>query len=320
MENLKDFKSYSINEKIGWKEILVSLIVIFGTRKAINTYREYDYVKSVYSKINSKESIPTKEETEKLEKIRIDLIGDIESDDKWNKFGKTGILDSIRNIKFKVMDSDKYINDISLACYINIEGIKNDRKYLKPFLNAPNENDIIAIRRDVLDRKDVSLIVSHELYHYLDKLTKLNKELSNFIDLRVKSDDQYASKKYSILSKNAIIDFGSHIDLFSMKYKSGQEVDLYSVCKDYVDPYKDKFKYYSSNKEVFARWLTLKTDMFRKGIIENVSQDIKIEDISRYLDRCNELGDTNSEYECQDIMMALDWSKLDQFQKSMDLF
>jgi hypothetical protein len=32
MENLKDFKSYSINEKIGWKEILVSLIVIFGTR------------------------------------------------------------------------------------------------------------------------------------------------------------------------------------------------------------------------------------------------------------------------------------------------
>lgn len=319
MENLKDFKSYSINEKIGWKEILVSLVILFGARKAINTYREYDYLKSVYSKINSKESIPTKEESEKLESIRLNLIEDIESDDKWDKFDKTGILDSIRNIKFKVMDSDKYINDISLACYINIESMKNNRKYLKPFLNTPSENDVIAIRRDVLDRKDISLVVSHELYHYLDKLIKLNKEFSNFIDWKVKSDDQYASKKYSILSKNAIIDFSSNIDLFSMSNKSGQEVDLYQICKDYVDPYKDKFKYYSSNKEVFARWFTLKTDMFRKGIISNVSQDIKIEDISRYLDKCNEMGDFDSEYECLDIMMVLDWSKLDQFQKSINL-
>lgn len=59
--------------------------------------------------------------------------------------------------------------------------MKNKRKYLKPFLNEPSENDVIVIRRDVLDNKEISLVVSHELYHYLDKLIKLNKEFSNFI-------------------------------------------------------------------------------------------------------------------------------------------
>lgn len=139
------------------------------------------------------------------------------------------------------------------------------------------------------------------------------------IDWKVKSDDQYASKKCAILSKNEIIDFSSYIDLFGLSDKSGQEVDVYQFCKNYIDPYKDNFKYYSSNEEVFARWFTLKTDMFRKGIISNVSQDIKIEDISKYLDKCNELEDFDSKYQCHHIMMALDWSKLDQFQKSINL-
>lgn len=311
---LESFNDYNINEKVSWKDLFFySLIFLTG----YSNYKDYKKINNLYSEINSPDSRPSIEEKELLESIRQKLINDVKDSSKWNKFGKDKLLDSLKVVEFRIVDSIDYENKISKnssACFINLDNLKSSTSFfLKKVVKEPSQNNIIVVRRDALKYDHFEDILIHELYHYLDKLLALNNDFSKFIDTDVK-DKHYASKKFAFILKSFAESKDrskEQIKSFKLYYDDGKLGDLYEISKDLIDPWLKEYDYYSSPDELFARWWTLKSDMKQKGIIKNIEDRITLEDISDYLKK----GAGDDSY---DIIMILDWDKLEDFQNYIE--
>jgi len=188
------------------------------------------------------------------------------------------------------------------------------------------ENNIIAINRSVLSSPMCEDVVKHELYHYVSKLknypfSTLRNDFVNittinkFIDKKT-SDKVYLSKKISILlflRRNEFADLMKmDINKFEMT-DHGKSVDLYTVAKHLVDGYQQKVNYYENDDEIFARWHVLKSDIYKSGIKKD---KITTEDIQKYLLTIKSVDEFQ---EAIDILLPLDWGKLDEFQDFVKL-
>ena len=210
---LKDYDNYNTNEKVSWKDILFWSVLFLGTRQIGGVLGEYRLLNNLYNQINSTTSKPSVEDSTKLESIRLNLLDEISKSPRWEKFGKTNLIDSLSKVKFKVVDSLPYstnISENSSACFINLEAMKDRTRFIvKKFINEPTENNLIVVRKDMMNSKELQDVLIHEIYHYLDKLLIVNNDLSKFVDMRIKSDRNYASKKICILMKNHLLEYNS---------------------------------------------------------------------------------------------------------------
>jgi hypothetical protein len=223
-----------------------------------------------------------------------------------------------------VIDSINYrdIADGSAGSFINLELIKKRTKTeIKWFVREPLENNLITIRRDILNKQESELIIIHELYHYIDKLIGINGGTGNynfnqFIDTNITlSNKDYVAKKYAILVRNSMVENNTKekIEDFELLDDDNQKVDIYPLCKQIIDSFLKNKRYYASNPEIFARWLTLKTDMIQNNIIPNDKQIITLSDIENYLKHKPE-----NKNQCHDILLIIDWESLDKLQEYLN--
>lgn len=227
------------------------------------------------------------------------MIDQISKSTKWNKFNKSDIIDSLKSIRFLVIDSTKYseMSQGSLACFIDLGRAKT--KFASKFLDKPNENGIIAVRSDAMKLKNLPSILVHELYHYVDKLNSNSIKLSRFVDRRLRYDKKLAIKKsLSLLLSN--MEFDPESITWSDKYEE---------ANDYVQGHWIKnWDYFTSDDELFARWMAIKSEMLKSGFITDIQKKIKFSDMSGWYQTLK--GDDKSEFE--NLMFFLDWSKIDQ--------
>ena len=107
-----------VNEKIKWTPLLLSIGMSYI---GIQKWSDYKHIKSIYDVVNSKESIPNKEDKKFVDKIRQDVISNINTSNLFNKFDKKYIIDSMRTIEIRIVDSIIPFSKNSLACYLYIE-------------------------------------------------------------------------------------------------------------------------------------------------------------------------------------------------------
>lgn len=262
MKRLKRFDE--INEKISWHSLLT---LLFGTTSlflaGIYTAKEYQELKNIYAVVNSEKSSPNREEDRIIEQIRANILRNIKKSNLFNKFDKEFIIDSIATVKFKIVDTIPGENTSSvLGAYIHLKAGKNK---LGMFLDAPAEDNIIIITRDAIRSSGISRTITHEIYHYFDKLLaddnseySSKQKISRFIDTKI-LDEEYAFNKASFV--------------IGVKVHS----DLASVIKQLVKSLVTDRRYYQSNSELFARFKAFKHDLLESGLIEDINQKISKE-------------------------------------------
>lgn len=265
MKRLKRFDE--INEKISWHSLLT---LLFGTTSlflaGIDTAKEYQELKNIYAVVNSEKSIPNREEDRIIEQIRANILRNIKKSNLFNKFDKEFIIDSIATVKFKIVDTIPGENTSSvLGAYIHL---KADKNKLGMFLDAPAEDNIIIITRDAIRSSGISRTITHEIYHYFDKLLaddnseySSKQKISRFIDTKI-LDEEYAFNKASFI-------IGVR--------KKQMSTNLTSLIKRIVKSLVTDRRYYQSNSELFARFKAFKHDLLESGLIEDINQKISKE-------------------------------------------
>lgn len=271
-----------VNEKISWKQLLIALVVCKLTTSTIKTYKDYSYYNNLLTIINSDKSIPNSKELAKVNAVRLEVIENIKNSNKFDKFNKSFIIDSIRNIKFKFVDTIDFASDGTVGCYINLEPIS--KKYYKNLLPNISDNNFIIIDRRLIDKPYIAEIISHEIYHYFDKLSgnedkyysEINK-VDDIIDKKAINDEKYSCNKMSLIMT------GYKYDLLSPELKT----DILSMIKTLN---KDK-DYYSSNKELFARWKSFKGKLLKDKLINNINDIVTLSDIIKAFQRSDYIED-----------------------------
>src|SRR5574343_282033 len=112
-----------IDEKIKWYNLLLALGIVYNS---VMNYKEYSYLQSIYTAINSPQSIPNADDQKRMNEIRIGIIDEIEKSNLFNRFDKKFVIDSIKNIDFRIVDDLNFSPSYSkgsetVACYINLE-------------------------------------------------------------------------------------------------------------------------------------------------------------------------------------------------------
>jgi len=288
----------TLNEKINWANLLIA----FGISYAILTnYREYKTLKKIYTAVNSPTSIPSGEDAILIGRIKNEVLSDIEKSNLFNKFGKQFVLDSIRNTNFKIVDTIDFLESeegyMTLACFLDISRIKNQIK--NHLLNVPSGDNFIIIQRSTMTKPNIASTITHEIYHYLDKLIgddndySRKSKLSRFIDTRV-DDKEAAIRKLSIILFEELPDT--------------KKMDI--LLDTYNDISNDR-KYFSSDVEIFARYKTLKHDMVRQGVLSDSNEKLTIRKIAEFLSRC----EPDEKLRNFRFIFYLDLGKLDELDK-----
>lgn len=302
---LKDkYRSEEVNEKIKWSNLLFALGLAYI---GISKYGEYNKIKDIYQVVNSKESIPTNDESKWIEKIRTEAIDQIKSSNLFNKFDKKYIIDSIQSINFKVVDKEIPFSKNAKACYVYIKPLKSKYTYLFKD-QIPSGENFIIVNRQFMKESDYSEVIVHEIYHYFDRLLTGNGEMyseenkiSQFIDKNL-DDESYTKKKIMTLmlfkTKNSKI------------YNKESQL-INEIVDDLYNEYMDNKKYFASEAELFARYKTLKHQMVKGGYISSINEPTSIENIAQYLfdlDAYNRSGQLF-------VLVSLDLSKLKELDK-----
>lgn len=286
-----------INEKISWKNILLA----FGiTAVGVINYREYNILKKIYKAVNSEQSIPSKSDSVIIEKIRSEAIEKIQKSNLFNKFNKKFIIDSISVIDIRVVDSIDFTRESS-GCYINIKKVKELKKNI--LLDVPSKDNFIIIERSALNSKIAAETISHEIYHYFDKLLGSNDvKYSNNINLDKFTDKKVSDYKYSIGKIEAFI--GSPPD--------SSNINRYKLLLDEIyKQIKSDKEYYTNPNEMFSRYKTLKDDMIRLGIIKDINSKVTIEEIATLFDKYS----VSDRLNVLPYIFYLDLSKLEELDK-----
>lgn len=287
-----------IDEKLNWKHFLI----MFGlTVNFIPNYKKYNNLKHVYSLINSPESNPTEQESKKLDKVRKLLIKNVRETNIFNKFNKEWVIDSLNNIKFKLVDKIDFANNELevvdsikfVGCYIPLYGFKSG--IISKLAGEPKEDNIILIDRNLLLDSvfDLEGTLMHELYHYFDKLTDKQYQIDDsYLDKKVFSDTTYGLNKITnILTAN------------NYNYDTLVDEEIKKDILSLYNNYKSNKIYYMSYSEVFARWNTFKSLLLKDGYIKNINEMPTKRDIYKYM--YLKLYEDNLT-----VLLVLNWDKL----------
>ncbi len=184
-----------------------------------------------------------------------------------------------------------------LGFFIDIKQMK--KKIKNYLLDVPSGDNFIIIQRSSMNRSDIASSISHEIYHYLDKLIGVDVDysqksnLSKFIDKRIVD-------KNSAIKKLSIILFGELPSKETMNLLEDIHKDVL-INKDY----------FSEDEEIFARYKTLKDDMVSKHILSDINDKITLSKIVEFLSKCS----TSERIGNFTFIFYLDLSKLDELDK-----
>lgn len=253
--------------KKSWKNLLIALSVCFVGDIQIKNYKA---IRSVYVDITNS-TLPTKSEKDTIDKIRKDIINIIKQDNKFLKFNRPYILDSLKNIQFKIINEIDIgaSEDIAAACYIDLDAAKDNWMYDHIFKdNLVGRDNFIIIRKKSLNSEMLPDYIVHEIYHFLDKLlgdkkitlSSSLKPKDNIIDKKVLSDKKWALDKLSMISTT---------------YKYDELTPrLKELITHKYDDIISRKKYLTSESELFARWKTYKHNLVKNGFLSNINQKI----------------------------------------------
>ena len=265
-------KYQRVNEKISWNKFLLSLLVGYiGFSQGYKYYKDYKYNKEIhylYNVINSNTNYPIGKEKEIIEDTREKVINQVKQSKLFAKFGKSYIIDSLKTATIKIADTNiDIIGEDIAASYIYLEPFTKGIKTLSKFKDIQsNKSNIILINRNFLDNNDLAELLTHEIYHYVDRLydsteisTKL--DLSQFKDSRLK-DKEFLKRKIAILK-------------FNLPYDKLEDNETKELLSKYADGYTKKdLEYLIKPEEIFARLNALKSSMIKAGVINNFNDKL----------------------------------------------
>ena len=299
------FKEQQLNEKVTWKQLLIGL----GLLQSVLTYKEYKQIKKVYDVINSSQNLSTKDQ-EKINKIRDSVISEIKSSNLFNRFGKEFVLDSIRNTQFLISDLS-ISTENTVACYINLDPLKS--RLVSKLAEEPPSDNYIIIRKSYYEKasyNEISQTITHELYHYLDKLIgNKNKYYSDIVNI-----DKFVENPSKEEAKLKIKDLLALSDDNPKELIDQITTEIYSICMENSD-------YYASNHEIFTRFKTMKSDMIKLGIIKDINQRVDIVNengeipVRRYIQEIKKEKNNGAAHKLFDIISVLIRIKLDKIRE-----
>lgn len=300
MKHLNDFES--IDEKLKWKHLLLALGISISANYYVKDFKSYNKLKHIYSLINSPKSNPTKEESKHLEEVRQRMIQNVKKSKMFDKFNKPWLLDSLKNIHFKVIDSINFSssedkNLTTEGCYFYLKPLKG---VISKLAGEPSEDNMLILRRGILKNEMLDEIIIHELYHYVDRLTKYNYDISDsFLDKKSFVDTTYGlNKMINIITAN-----NYNWDNFP---KPDLKKDLLSMYNDY----KRNKMYYTSSGEIFARWHAFKSDLLKAGYIDSIDDMPTKKDIYKFM-----WLEKRLDVQYITLLLALDWDKFNEIDK-----
>lgn len=295
---INKFDKDILNEKIKWKDLLIGLIMFNSTFMIKNTYIDYKTARQLYDIVNSPDYILKDSDKKLIDNIRKNIIDDIKISPLFKNLDREYIVDSIQNATIRISEPNMILKNVSAACFISLSNIERNKFIYKKYISKEN---IIIINKEYINYPDLSSLLTHEIYHYIDKLYgeqddyTSNINLNEFLDKLILSDDDYANSKIKYLFK-----------LNNQEIKKIHTVDLLKI-------YRDDYDYYTSNKEIFARWKTLKSKIVRTGILKDMNDNLTEEKLNLYLKSADSINPTEL-----DILVVLDLNKiekLDEFLK-----
>lgn len=306
---MEKYSTFQVNEKISWKNLLIALSLCYLGDKEIKNLK---VAKAMYNDISNADT-PTKRDNEIIEQIRKDVIDIVQSDNTFIKFNRPYIIDSLKTIQFKIIDEidDGESTGRSAACYLNLDNIKSNWRYKHIFkYNNINRDNFIIIGRQYINEKGLPNYITHEMYHFLDRmlgdngmsLSAIENPTENIVDKNVLTNKKWALKKLSLISSG-------------QKYSELPDDLKRQVEEDYNYIMSNK-NYYTSNSELFARWKAYKTFLLNRGFISNINQKMTTEELVKSLDIYNK---NRKEVDGNILLANIDLLFFIDFQKVQDI-
>lgn len=317
MQNLIHYKDFLILENnsksagfsISFKQVLVAMGLSLGILQGSFNLTVYKKAKEILDLVNSKQSIPLESEKKFIDSIKAELIVTIKNEKIFKQNQKDWIIDSLETIQFKVIDSDFLDNEHAAACYINLSSIKkivDDKSLVKFALKSqiPQSDNFIILKREYI-RTDPSYkaSVTHEIFHYYLRLIKeadiFVPSMQSLIDKRLVNEDYMKEKIFALLLMSTPKNEPTNKELINKVYQL----------------LKKNEEYYKSEEEMYARYKTLKNEIYKSGLIENINQPLTTELVVEFLYSLIEQKETG--YDINPlllhlpILVYLDFDKLD---------
>lgn len=250
----------SIDEKVSWKELVIGLGIYLGANYVIKDYKNFNFINNLYDIANSE----IKDDSLSLE-VKKRIINDVKESAIFVKYGREYILDSLQ--KTKIIITDKNIFDESNGFYIHLPNMLEHFKVVN-FLTLhkkPNVDNIIFIHKKTLDQQNFDEILIHELYHYVDKLLE-NRKDHFFTDYTYLTKELLEAKLEKIIDKEYLEVFEEH-----------------GIRDEIINGILNDKDYLTSNKEIFARVNTLRSNLKRDGFITDINQEINEKMVKNYI-------------------------------------
>lgn len=312
MKNIQNFKGFTqINESkkstISFRHLLLALGIIAISRYAdVKLYRG---VKKIMDVVNSTQSDPLQREQQFIDSIKKEFTTKVKMEKLFSETQKEWIIDSLKTIQFKVIDSGLLDETNANACFINIDPLKEKikgRKLVSLALDDfPDNSNFIILKRDYITKDPTyKMSVVHELSHYYHHLIREAQmevpKMTDFLDKRI-SDDSYMQKKIRSL-------FGINGDIEDKKKSEIVKVLVRSICVEL----RQNEEYFTSEDELYARFKTLKHQMYEQNIIKDMKQPVTKDDVMLFIESTYDYLPSDNFVEHAAILVYLDLDKISQ--------
>lgn len=312
MKNIQNFKGFTqINESkkstISFRHLLLALGIIAISRYA--DVKLYKKAKGILDVVNSTKSDPLQKESQFIDSIKKEFTAKIKMEELFSETQKEWIIDSLKTIQFKVIDSDLLDEMDANACFINIDPLKEKvkgRKLVNLALDdLPDNSNFIILKRDYITTDPTyKMSVVHELSHYYHHLIRGAQmevpKMTDYLDKRI-SDDSYMRKKIRHLLA---------LDGNTENKKKSEIIDIL-IRTVFVD-LRENEEYFTSEDELYARFKTLKHHMYQEGIIKDMKQPITKEDVMTFVESTSDYLPSDKFVKHWAILVCIDLDKINQ--------
>jgi len=305
-----------MKKKISWKTFLIAL----GVYGIINTfdYKQFIELKKVYDTVNSN-TTASSSDLKLIELVRKNLIKNISESDVFKRTGRIYILDSLKSINIKVVDTITIVGQKdALGCYFDLNDFKSNWRNVF-FKNLNSNNNFILLAKKLLKTPEDTTVIAHEIFHYFDKMLGNDslaysemKKLDSIFDQNI-DDTNYVYKKMSLIDPNIIQDTGQDKKHPISSIEKSKALDrIHTLNTSFYPIYIKEKRYITSPREIFSRYLTAKNDMISKGILKSLNQKMMIKDIQKYI---ISQTDYSTKFDTLELFYYLNLDKLDELDK-----
>jgi hypothetical protein len=174
------------------------------------------------------------------------------------KFNDPNIIECIKNIPIRIGEAQEN----ALAQFEEFNGVV-----------------CIVINKDLLTKlnniNELKNTLTHELFHYVDFLTgNWSKINANTINLII---DKENLTKEKLFNKLVLI-------LLKKNPDEIRDQGTYDALREVSDRVYNEIDYYTSPKEMYARFQNLRQFMFKKGYLDSINSDITKESLIKLLE------------------------------------